>query len=115
MRRKITFFEKALFIVGIAVALLGFFLINLVYTAHGKDLNFEMLIAVFLWLILIFQIVTASISENQKEETHVIDRELHQETKLMRELIKDNVLEIKLLRADLSALKKIDKDIKKKK
>lgn len=115
MRRKVTFFEKALFIVGIACTLLGFFLINKLYVAEGQVLSFSMLTVVFLWFLLIFQIVIAATSENQKEEMFIITKELHEETKLMRQVVKDNLLEIKLMRDDLGALRKIDRDLTKRK
>lgn len=99
---------------GIGLSMLGFFLINQLYVSSGKILSFGMLTVVFLWFLLIFQIVIAATSESQKEEMYHITKELHEETKLLRQVEKDNLVEIKLLRQDLTALAKIDKDIKRK-
>ncbi len=109
MRRKNTFFEKALLIVGLVVVFLGFFLINHIYLISGNMLNYEMLTVIFLWIILLFIVVLTATSENQKEEGQIIIKELHEETKLMRQLVKDNLLEIKLLRQDLLEKKKLEK------
>ena len=112
--KRTTFFEKALLLVGLAIGLLGFYAINTIYATSGHLTSYEMLITVFLWLILLFLIIVTATGENQREEAHIISSELHEETKLMKELIKDQVIEIKLLRKDLSALHQIDKDLKKK-
>lgn len=101
--------------VGIACSLLGFFLINKLFISGGSVISFEMLTVVFLWLLLIFQIVITATSEGQKEEVSKITKELHEETKLMRQVVKDNLMEIKLLRQDITALNRIDSDIKRQK
>lgn len=108
MVRIVTFFEKVLLTIGIVLALLGFFMINTLYEAHNNYLSYDMLHVVFIWMILLFLVVIAAISENQREESRLIEQELHKETKLMKEVVKDQLLEIKLLREDLSELRKID-------
>ncbi|MGM5483667.1 MAG: hypothetical protein ACQER9_01980 [Nanobdellota archaeon] len=111
MNRKTTFFEKVLLLVGITSAILGFYLINNIYQTKGELLSYDMLVVVFLWIILLFQIVQTATSENQKEELGVITKGLQEETKLMKELLKEQVYEVKLLRNDLRELRKIEKDI----
>jgi len=91
--RKSTFFEKLLLIVGIGVGIVGFKLLNVVYGANPV-LNWHALIAIFLWLVLIFLIILTDSSESIKEELAIIIKEHIEETKLLKE-------EIKLLRADL--------------
>lgn len=112
-RRKITFFEKVLLLVGVVIGLLGFYLINNMYVAGGKIMSFDMLSVVFLWIILLFLVVVTAVSENQREESGLISKELHEETKLMKELIKDQVLEMKLLRQDLIEIQKLSKAVRK--
>ena len=112
MDRKISFFEKILLLVGLFTAIVGFYLIDLVYTGSGRILDFNMLQTVFMWILLLFIIVITALSEHQKLETAKISSELHKETKLMREMIKDQVVEIKLLREDLNELHKIEKDLR---
>jgi hypothetical protein len=109
--RRVTFFEKVLLFIGVTLALLGFYLINSIYQAGGRLISFEMLGVVFAWIILLFLVVIAAITENQREESRLIDAELHTETRLMRELIKDQVIEIKLLREDIKELRKIEHDL----
>ncbi len=93
--RKSTFFEKLLLIVGIIVGFIGFKLLNAAY-AQSPGLSWQALIALFLWLVLIFLIILTDSSESIKEELAIIIREHVEETKLLRE-------EVKLLREDLKS------------
>jgi hypothetical protein len=102
MKKITTFFERILLMVGIFVAAIGFYAINTIYVATGRTLSYEMLSVVFIWALLLFLIIIASMAENQREEASLIDQELHKETVLMKEMIRDHVLEIKLLRETLA-------------
>jgi hypothetical protein len=113
--RKTTFFEKILLVMGIFLGAAGFFAINSLFLSAGGILDVGLLIAIFLWAILLFLVIIAATAENQREETVIINRELRQETKLMKELVSDQVTEIKLLRADLAELRNIEDMLKKKK
>lgn len=115
IQRKTTFFEKVLLIVGIFLGATGFFAIHSLYLRAGRVLDIGLLMAIFLWVILLFLVILSATAENQREETAIITKELHQETRLMKELVSDQVTEIKLLRADLAELRSIEKAIKKKK
>jgi surface polysaccharide O-acyltransferase-like enzyme len=91
--RKSTFFEKLLLVVGVAVGVVGYRLINAVY-GSSPELTWLSLSAIFLWMILIFIVILTDSSEGIKEELAIIIREHVEETKLLRE-------EVKLLREDL--------------
>ncbi len=91
--RSSTFFEKLLLLVGVVVGIIGFKLLNAAY-AQNPGLSWQALIALFLWLLLIFLIILTDSSESIKEELAIIIKEHVTETKLLRE-------EVKLLRADL--------------
>jgi uncharacterized membrane protein YcjF (UPF0283 family) len=91
--RSSTFFEKLLLLVGIVVGFIGFKLLNAAY-AQSPGLSWQALIALFLWLVLIFLIILTDSSEGIKEELAIIIKEHVEETKLLRE-------EVKLLRSDL--------------
>jgi hypothetical protein len=93
--RKSTFFEKLLLLVGVIVGIVGFKLLNAAYM-DNPGLTWLALIALFLWLILIFHIILTDSSESIKEELAIIIKEHVTETKLLRE-------EVKLLRTDLKA------------
>jgi len=102
--RRTTFFEKILLIAGFFIGVLGFFIINTIYVNSGRVFGFDMVTVVFLWIILLFMMIIVATAENQKEESLNISRELHEETKLMKSLMKEQVYEIKLLRQDLAKL-----------
>jgi len=79
-----TVFEKLLLITGIAIGIFGFWLINKVYY-NDQILSWNFVIAVFLWLILIFIVILTDSNESIKEELSVIIREHIEETKLLKE------------------------------
>ena len=65
---KISVFEVILLIVGVAVSLLGFQIINRVFVSEGQ-MGWLMVIAIFGWLILLILITSLSLSvENSKKE-----------------------------------------------
>ena len=72
MGSKISAFEIVLLIVGIAASILGFELINQVYTIEGK-ITWPMVISIFSWLTLLVLFISLSISvdvsKKQLEET----------------------------------------------
>jgi hypothetical protein len=71
IRSKISGFEIVLLIVGIAVAVLGFHLINQAYTLD-KGVTWMMVISIFNWLSLlvlfILLSITVDVSKNQLAE-----------------------------------------------
>lgn len=89
-KRGVNIFEIFLLIAGLAVAIAGFFFIYKLYL-HVGYVGWDLLIAVFLWLILIIAIVIAALLEDVKQELAIVIDEHAQETKLMGE-------EVKLLR-----------------
>ena len=80
-------FEKLLLVVGMAVGIIGFWLINSVYY-NQPGLTWEVLTAIFLWLLLILIVILTDSNESIKEELSVIIKEHIEETKLLREEIK---------------------------
>lgn len=102
--KRATFFEKLLLVVGLAISIIGFYLINRLYV-HDERLTWSLLQAAFLYLLLIFMVILTDSNESIKEELKVVIKEHAQETKLLKELVKDEVAEIKLLRKDLKKRK----------
>jgi len=84
--RKANFFEKLLLIVGLAVGVIGFYLIDKIYRAEGY-LNWFMIVAIFSWLTLIFLIIISDTNEDLKEEFVYMQKE---QNKYLRE-IRDNI------------------------
>ncbi|MEK6921875.1 MAG: hypothetical protein AABX82_08350, partial [Nanoarchaeota archaeon] len=69
--RKLNLFEIGLFFAGLAVMLVGFFLLRKQYFTDGY-FSWELLQGIFLWLILIVIVIIAAILENVKEELAVV-------------------------------------------
>jgi|TARA_B100001964_G_C14204224_1_gene587321 1,4-dihydroxy-2-naphthoate octaprenyltransferase len=103
--RKINTFEKILLIVGLAVTLGGFYLIDRTY-ASLPGLSWIMILAIFGWLILIILFVISSNSVDVKEELSIIIKEQVDEIKLLKKIVKEQLEEVKLLRADITARSK---------
>jgi len=80
MTGKITTFEIILLIVSIAASILGFRLINSIYSVE-QELSWLMLISIFSWLtLLVMFILLSSIAD--------ISRKQYEEIKQMNKLLK---------------------------
>jgi len=82
----------------------GYFFINKIFIATGRALSWEMVIAIFLWLILLFTIILCAVNEDMKEELGEILKEQIIQAKLLQDLNKEQNEEIRLLRKDIIAL-----------
>jgi len=103
--RKINVFEKLLLPVGVGLTFFGFYLILL---ADRTDtlLGWFRLATVFIWMMLLFIVIVTATTEDMKEELALIQREHVTEIKIMREIVHDQLQEIKLLRQDLKSKNK---------
>ncbi|PIN77178.1 hypothetical protein COV16_07125 [Candidatus Woesearchaeota archaeon CG10_big_fil_rev_8_21_14_0_10_34_8] len=93
IERKINLFEIVLLLVGIAVIVVGAYAIHKQFLLDGY-LSWGLLQGIFLWLILLVMLILAAIMENVKEELCIVIKEHIIETKLLREetsLMKDAV------------------------
>ncbi len=95
--RKVTFFEKAVLIIGLATIAVGFYLIQQVFRIDQK-LSWLMLIAIFSWLSLLILIIISSLNADVKEELSDVIRESANETRLLKEITHELLDEIRLLR-----------------
>ena len=82
--RRLNLFEIGLFFAGLAVMLVGFFLLRKQYLTDGY-FSWGLLQGIFLWLLLIVAVIIAAILENVKEELAVVIKEHIAETKLLRQ------------------------------
>ncbi|MFH1053297.1 MAG: hypothetical protein V1740_02655 [Candidatus Woesearchaeota archaeon] len=82
-KRKPTFFEFALLIIGLAVFAIGFYVINTLYKQQGY-VTWDLIIASLLWLILLFHLILASSSQDIKEELGILINQANEEIKLLR-------------------------------
>lgn len=98
--RKINAFEKLLLPVGIGLTFFGFYLILQADEANTLLAWFR-LTALFSWMLLLFIVIVTATTEDMKEELSLIQREHVTEIKIMREMVHDQLQEIKLLREDL--------------
>ncbi|MBN2880549.1 hypothetical protein JXM83_00710 [Candidatus Woesearchaeota archaeon] len=94
--RKTNFFEKLLLIVGIAVGVIGFYLIDKIYRAEGY-LNWFMVVAIFSWLTLIFLIIISDTNEDLKEEFVSIQRDSNDHLAKIESLLEKVYGELRVL------------------
>lgn len=85
--RASTLFEKLLLTVGIAISIIGFWLINSLYNQNAV-LSWQFLTAIFLWLLLIFVVILTASNESVKEELSTIIKHHIEETKLIKKEIR---------------------------
>lgn len=95
--KRTTFFEKLLLIVGLAISILGFYLINNMYMQESK-LTWPLLQAAFLYLLLIFMVILTDSNESIKEELKVVIREQADEVKYLRNIMNEQLEEIRMMR-----------------
>ncbi|MFO8016329.1 MAG: hypothetical protein R6U32_04440 [Candidatus Woesearchaeota archaeon] len=97
---KTTLFEKMLLFVGLAISILGFYLINNMYLQEAR-VTWSLIQAAFLYLLLIFIVILTDSNESIKEELKIVIKEQSEETKYLREVANDQLEEIKLLRKQM--------------
>jgi len=85
--RSSTLFEKLLLIIGIAIGIVGFWLINSIFLKE-PTITWSFITSVFLWLILIFIVILTDSNESIKEELSIIIKEHIEETKLLKNEVK---------------------------
>jgi len=105
MMQRLNFFEKMLLLVGISVTIIGFYYINQVYTGEGH-LSWALLQAAFMWLLLLFMIINTDSNESIKEELKEVIQKHIEETKVLRDLSKEQLAELKAIKAALQKGKK---------
>ena len=66
-KRKTSIFEKLLLVVGLAVLIVGYFMVNSVFQSEGGRLSWGLLQTVFLWLLMVIFIILLAIGEDIKE------------------------------------------------
>jgi hypothetical protein len=102
--RKYNLFEKMLLPVGIGLTFLGFYLIYLADQSNSL-VGWLRLLTVFVWMLLLFNVVLSALSEDMKEELSLLQREHVTEIKLLKELVHDQYQELKLIRQELKGRK----------
>jgi hypothetical protein len=103
--RKTTMFEKILLIVGLAVTLVGFYLIRMAY-ATEKGLTWLMLLTIFSWLTVLILFIVSSLNADVKEELMRILGEQVEETRLLKEISHEQLAEMKKITQAYSVQKK---------
>jgi hypothetical protein len=107
MHRKPNPFEIALAIVGISVVGIGVYMLKLLYTL-GTSAS-DLIIAVLLWLMLIFLVILAAIAESQREDLSIIMRDVDAQLIVVRELQRDVVTELRVFKDQLTDKKLVKK------
>lgn len=98
--RRTTFFEKLLLLVGLAISVLGFYLINNMYLKEST-VSWALIQAAFLYLLLIFIVILTDSNESIKEELKTVIREQADEIKYLRNIMSEQLEEIRLMRRGL--------------
>lgn len=101
--RKINVFEKILLPVGIALTFLGFYLILLSEQTNSM-IGWLRLSTVFIWMMLLFMVILNATTEDMKEELAIIQKEHVTEIKLLKELVHEQVQEMKLFRSEFKKI-----------
>ena len=104
MTSRLNVFEKLLLIIGIAVTIVGFYYINKMYTGDGR-LSWALLQAAFLWLVLLFMIILTDSNESIKEELKEVINQHMTETKLLKDISREQLAELKILSQALGKAK----------
>ena len=90
--RNPNFFEKILLMIGVLIVIIGYSFVHRMYVLDGYVLSWQLLQTMFLWLLLAVMMIMLAVNENVKEELRII--------------IEEHLVEIKLLRQDLTKKKK---------
>ena len=104
MMGRLNFFEKMLLLVGISVTIIGFYYINQMYTGEGH-LSWALLQAAFMWLLLLFMIINTDSNESIKEELKEVIQKHIEETKVLREISKEQLAELRVIKSALKSRK----------
>ncbi len=105
MMKRLNVFEKLLLLVGLAVTVVGFYYINRIYTGEG-NISWALLQAAFLWLLLLFMIILTDSNESIKEELKEMINKHIEETKLLKDISKEQLAELKVITKVLSQKRK---------
>jgi uncharacterized membrane protein len=108
MMGRLNVFEKLLLLIGISVTIIGFYYINKMYTGEGR-LSWALLQAAFLWLVLLFMIILTDSNESIKEELKEVIHQHMNETRLLKEISKEQLAELRLLSTAMGVRKKAKK------
>ena len=108
-QRKITMFEVLLLVLGVVVLIVGFVLIRNTFITTGKTLSWFMIGAIFSWLTLLILFVVSELNADVKEELSMVMREHVDQTKILKEINHELLMEIKGLRADQKSARKKSK------
>ena len=90
MFRKPTLFEKMLLVIGVVIVLLGYALIQKMASVDGTLLTWNLVFAIFLWLITVLVIILLSVGENVKEEMKIVIDNQTKETRLLRQELRSH-------------------------
>ena len=81
--QKPNVFEKILLVIGVALILIGYFVIHSLAIAEGA-ITWDLLQTVFLWILMILLVILAAVNENMKEELSTVIQNQVEEIRLLR-------------------------------
>lgn len=90
-------FEKIILVVGIMVLVSGFYLIGSMIRAE-RAISWPLIQAIALWSLLMLVLILTDSNESIKEELKVVIEEHKEETKQLKKIAAEQLVEIKLMR-----------------
>ena len=82
--RNPNLFEKILLIIGVLIVIIGYSFVHRMYVLQNYVLSWDLLQAMFLWLLLAIMMIMLAVIENVKEELRIVIEEHLEEIKLLR-------------------------------
>jgi hypothetical protein len=82
--RNPNLFEKIVLIIGVLIVIIGYSFVHRMYVLQNYVLSWDLLQAMFLWLLLAIMMIMLAVIENVKEELRVVIEEHLEEIKLLR-------------------------------
>ena len=82
--RNPNLFEKILLIIGVLIVIIGYSFVHRMYVLQNYLLSWDLLQAMFLWLLLAIMMIMLAVIENVKEELRIVIEEHLEEIKLLR-------------------------------
>ena len=82
--RNPNLFEKIVLMIGVLIVIIGYSFVHRMYVLQGFVLSWDLLQAMFLWLLLAIMMIMLAVIENVKEELRIVIEEHLEEIKLLR-------------------------------
>lgn len=104
IRRKTNLFEKLILLIGLIIVVGGLYLVTRISQLQN-GITSDTFMAILLWLVLLFVVIIAAVSENAREDLSLLVHENSQEVRLLRQISHEQTQELRILRQHLEKRK----------